>query len=77
MTTKLYILDQQEQRTSRLGAVLSFISEPHQLLQYHELDQYLHAESQAVVLLGALSSQDHEQLIRRYPACAFYCWVKR
>jgi sigma-54 specific flagellar transcriptional regulator A len=71
MTTKLYILDQQEQRTSRLGAVLSFISEAHQLLHYHELDQHLHAGSQAVILLGALSSQDHEQLIRRYPACAF------
>jgi sigma-54 specific flagellar transcriptional regulator A len=71
MTTKLYILDQQEQRTSRLGAVLSFISEAHQQLNYHELDQHLHAGSQAVILLGALSSQDHEQLIRRYPACAF------
>lgn len=71
MTTKLYILDQQEQRTSRLSAVLSFISEAHQLLDYQELDQHLHAASQAVILLGALSSQDHEQLIRRYPACAF------
>jgi sigma-54 dependent transcriptional regulator, flagellar regulatory protein len=71
MTTKLYILDQQEQRTLRLAAVLSFISESHQQLHYHELDQHLNTSSQAVVLLGALSSQDHEAVIRRYPACAF------
>lgn len=71
MTIKLYILDQQEQRSSRLGAVLSFISEAYQVVQYDELAQYLHEDSQAVILLGALASQDHEQLIRRYPACAF------
>ncbi|WP_333796314.1 sigma-54 dependent transcriptional regulator [Rheinheimera sp.] len=71
MTPKLYILDQQEQRAQRLSIILTFVAEPHQLVTETELQQALAADAKAVVLLGALTSQQHEQLIEQYPQAAF------
>jgi len=71
MTPKLYILDQQEQRAQRLSIILTFVAEPHQLVSETELQQALATDAKAVVLLGALTSQQHEQLIEQYPQAAF------
>ena len=71
MTPKLYILDQQEQRAQRLSIILTFVAEPHQLVSETELQQALATDAKAVVLLGALTSQRHEQLIEQYPQAAF------
>ncbi len=71
MTPKLYILDEQDQRASRLQVILNFIAEPHQRLNEAELLQELNVNPKAVVLLGALTSQQHDQLIASHPASAF------
>ncbi|WP_306520403.1 sigma-54-dependent Fis family transcriptional regulator [Rheinheimera sp.] len=71
MTPKLYILDQQEQRAQRLSIILTFVAEPHQLVSESELQQALAQDAKAVVLLGALTNQQHEQLIEQHPQAAF------
>ncbi len=70
-TTLLYIVDEQTHRSSRLSTVLNFINEAHQLLTVQELEQRLSTAEPAVVLLGAISQQEHASLIQRYPATAF------
>lgn len=71
MTPKLYILDQQEQRAQRLSIILTFVAEAHQLVTDTELQQLLNQDPKAVVLLGALTSQQHERLIEQQPQTAF------
>ncbi|WP_337881110.1 sigma-54-dependent Fis family transcriptional regulator [Rheinheimera sp.] len=71
MSNKLYILDQHESRALRLAAVLSFIGEEPQLLEESQLPAFLQDDPKAVVLLGALSSQQHQLLIEQHPLCAF------
>ncbi len=71
MTPKLYILDQQDQRASRLQVILSFVAEAHQRVSDTELVTILAQDPKAVVILGALTSQQHEALIENHPACAF------
>ncbi|WP_445771664.1 sigma-54 dependent transcriptional regulator [Rheinheimera sp.] len=70
-TPLLYIVDEQTHRSSRLSTVLNFINEAHQLLTVQELEQRLSTAEPAVVLLGAISQQEHASLIQRYPATAF------
>ena len=70
-TPLLYIVDEQTHRSSRLSTVLNFINEAHQLLTVSELEQRLSTAEPAVVLLGAISQQEHASLIQRYPATAF------
>lgn len=71
MTNKLYILDQHESRALRLSAVLGFIGEEPQILDELQLPAFLLNDPKAVVLLGALSSQQHQLLIEQHPLCAF------
>ncbi|WP_337841106.1 sigma-54-dependent Fis family transcriptional regulator [Rheinheimera sp.] len=71
MSNKLYILDQHESRALRLAAVLGFIGEEPQLLEESQLSDFLQDDPKAVVLLGALSSQQHQLLIEQHPLCAF------
>lgn len=70
-TPLLYVVDEQTHRSSRLSTVLNFINEAHQLLTVSELEQRLSTAEPAVVLLGAISQQEHASLIQRYPATAF------
>lgn len=70
-TPLLYIVDEQINRSSRLSTVLNFINEAHQLLTVPELEQRLSTAEPAVVLLGAITQQEHASLIQRYPATAF------
>ena len=70
-TPLLYIVDEQSPRSSRLSTVLSFIHESHQLLTLANLQQRLATNTPAVVLLGALESQQHAELLQRFPATAF------
>ena len=70
-TPLLYIVDEQTHRSSRLSTVLNFINEAHQQLTVQELEQRLSTAEPAVVLLGAISQQEHASLIQRYPATAF------
>ncbi|MBU2114567.1 MAG: sigma 54-interacting transcriptional regulator, partial [Gammaproteobacteria bacterium] len=70
-TPLLYIVDEQTHRSSRLSTVLHFINEAHQLLTVPELEQRLSTAEPAVVLLGAITQQEHASLIQRYPATAF------
>ncbi|MFC4656910.1 sigma-54 dependent transcriptional regulator [Rheinheimera marina] len=71
MSNKLYILDQHESRALRLAAVLGFIGEEPQVLQEAQLSAFLQNDPKAVVLLGALTSQQHQQFIEQHPLCAF------
>ncbi len=71
MNPRLFILDQQDSRAQRLSVILSFINEPHQVLSEAALQAELESDPKAVVLLGALTSQQHEQILQTYPACAF------
>ncbi|WP_419569556.1 sigma-54 dependent transcriptional regulator [Rheinheimera sp.] len=71
MSNKLYILDQHESRALRLAAVLGFIGEEPQVLQEAQLSAFLQNDPKAVVLLGALTSQQHQQFIEQNPLCAF------
>lgn len=70
-TPLLYIVDEQSPRSSRLSTVLSFIQEAHQQLTLADLQQRLASNTPAVVLLGALESQQHAELLQRFPATAF------
>jgi sigma-54 specific flagellar transcriptional regulator A len=67
----LYIVDEQSSRSSRLSTVLSFINESHQMLDVAALQARLNNQEPVVVLLGALESQLHADLLLRYPATAF------
>ncbi|MGP9801441.1 sigma-54 dependent transcriptional regulator [Rheinheimera sp. NSM] len=67
----LYIVDEHSNRSSRLSTVLSFINEPHQLLDFAALQQKLQQQGPGVVLLGALANQQHAQLLQSFPATAF------
>jgi len=71
MNPRLFILDQQDSRAQRLSVILNFIHEPHAVLSEAQLHTELAADPKAVVLLGALTSQQHEQILQQYPACAF------
>lgn len=71
MTPKLYILDQQDQRANRLQVILSFVAEAHERIGEDELIVALAQEPKAVVVLGALTSQNHEAIIEANPAAAF------
>ncbi|WP_348734378.1 sigma-54-dependent Fis family transcriptional regulator [Rheinheimera texasensis] len=71
MNPQLFILDQQDSRAQRLSVILNFIHEPHAILTEEQLTTTLNADPKAVVLLGALTSQQHEQILQQYPACAF------
>lgn len=71
MIPKLFILDQQEQRAQRLSIILNFVAEPHQIVDESQLLVQLSSDPKAVVLLGALVQQQHEQLIEQHPATAF------
>ena len=71
MIPKLFILDQQEQRAQRLSIILNFVAEPHQIVDESQLLMQLSSDPKAVVLLGALVQQQHEQLIEQHPATAF------
>jgi sigma-54 specific flagellar transcriptional regulator A len=71
MTPKLYILDQQDQRANRLQVILSFVAEAHERISEVELIAALAQEPKAVVMLGALTSQNHEAIIEANPAAAF------
>lgn len=71
MTPKLYILDQQDQRANRLQVILSFVAEAHERVSEAELIAALTQEPKAVVVLGALTSQNHETIIEAHPAAAF------
>ncbi len=71
MNPQLFILDQQDSRAQRLSVILNFIHEPHAILTEEQLTTTLNADPKAVVLLGALTSQQHEQILQQHPACAF------
>ena len=71
MTPKLYILDQQDQRANRLQVILSFVAEAHERVSEAELVAALTQDPKAVVVLGALTSQNHEAIIEAHPAAAF------
>ena len=71
MNPRLFILDQQDSRAQRLSVILNFIHEPHAVLSEAQLHAQLGADPKAVVLLGALTSQQHEPILQQYPACAF------
>ena len=66
MIPKLYILDQQEQRAQRLSIILNFVAEAHQIIDEVQLLAQLAIDPKAVVLLGALVEQQHEQLIELF-----------
>lgn len=70
-TPLLYIVDEQSARSNRLSTVLSFINEPHQLVSLPQLQQGISSDQAAVVLLGALDSQQHADILAKYPATAF------
>lgn len=70
-TPSVYIVDEQSGRSSRLSTVLSFINEPHQVLDASSLDTLLQTSAPAVVLLGALQSAQQAELLQRFPATAF------
>jgi sigma-54 dependent transcriptional regulator, flagellar regulatory protein len=70
-TPLLYIVDEQSSRCSRLSTVLGFINEPHQQLTLTELQQCISPAQSAVVLLGALDSQQHADILLAHPATAF------
>lgn len=71
MTPKLYILDQQDQRANRLQVILSFVAEAHERISEDDLISALAKEPKAVVILGALTSQQHEAIIEANPEAAF------
>lgn len=71
MTPKLYILDQQDQRANRLQVILSFVAETHERVSEAELATALAQDAKAVIVLGALTSQNHEAIIEANPAAAF------
>ena len=71
MTPKLYILDQQDQRANRLQVILSFVAEAHERIGEDDLVAALTKEPKAVVILGALTSQQHEAIIEANPEAAF------
>lgn len=71
MTPKLYILDQQDQRANRLQVILSFVAEAHERISEDDLIAALAKEPKAVVILGALTSQQHEAIIEANPEAAF------
>lgn len=71
MTPKLYILDQQDQRANRLQVILSFVAEAHERIGEDDLVAALAKEPKAVVILGALTSQQHEAIIEANPEAAF------
>jgi sigma-54 dependent transcriptional regulator, flagellar regulatory protein len=70
-TPSLYIVDEQSARSVRLSTVLSFVQETHEQLTVQQLHQRLAADQSAVVLLGALTNQQHGEVIQRFPATAF------
>ncbi|MDX3775240.1 sigma-54 dependent transcriptional regulator [Chromatiaceae bacterium AAb-1] len=67
----IYILDQQQQRAERLGTVLTFVNEVHSTTTHDELPDILASGKAAVVILGALTNQQHADLLVRFPATAF------
>ena len=76
MNPKVFILDQQDSRASRLDVILSFLSEAAQRVDERQLAETLGTDPSAVVLLGAMTSQRHEELLQQFPATAFYCWAR-
>ncbi|MBZ9610225.1 sigma-54 dependent transcriptional regulator [Rheinheimera maricola] len=70
-TPTVYIVDEQSGRSTRLSTVLSFINEPHQVLDADNLNKLLQTSAPAVVLLGALQDIAQDELLQRYPATAF------
>lgn len=71
MNPKVFILDQQDSRASRLDVILSFLSEAAQRVDERQLAETLGTDPSAVVLLGAMTSQRHEELLQQFPATAF------
>lgn len=67
----LYIVDSQQRRAERLATVLSFINEPHQIVNDETLSQLLTPDTPAVVLIGAIGNNEHADLLVRFPRCAF------
>lgn len=70
-TPVIYILDQQQQRAERLSTVLTFISELHHIAELPDVADNLSSGKAAVVVLGALTNQQHAELLARFPATAF------
>lgn len=71
MNPKVFILDQQDNRATRLEVILAFLSEPALRVSEQELAAHLAQEPAAVVLLGALTSQAHDSILQAHPAAAF------
>lgn len=71
MNPEIYILDQQDNRASRLEVILGFLSETAVRLDESQLQARLAQAPAAVVLLGALTSQRHDELLSQFPATAF------
>lgn len=71
LTPPLYIFDLQPQRAERLSTVLSFVTEPHQLLGVDTLQDKLQQQPESVVILGATGVVEPAVLVRQFPASAF------
>ncbi|MCH8537211.1 MAG: sigma-54-dependent Fis family transcriptional regulator [Alkalimonas sp.] len=69
-TPQLYIVDEHNSRAQRLSTILDFVQEPHQRLDYAQLQQRLLQPEPAVVLLGD-TSQPPQALVEQFPATAF------
>lgn len=69
-TPTLYIVDEQHSRAQRLSTILDFVQEPHQHLDYTQLQQRLSQPEPAVVLLGD-TSESPQALVEQFPATAF------
>ncbi|KKO48178.1 Fis family transcriptional regulator [Arsukibacterium sp. MJ3] len=67
----LYIVELQQRRAERLATVLGFINETYQVVSLPVLSQQLASQSPAVVLLGAIGTAEHAELLLAYPNCAF------
>ncbi|MEE2001210.1 sigma-54 dependent transcriptional regulator [Alkalimonas sp. MEB108] len=69
-TPKLYLVDGNIPRQQRLSAILDFVLEPHQIIDFAELLACLQQPEPAVVLLGQLDEAP-QALIEQFPATAF------
>ena len=68
----IYILDENERRANLIQGLLIFIGEQCEVINESQLASKCHPEDAVTsCILGALSSGDHEQLVKSQPAIPF------
>ena len=65
------ILDNNNNRASGLSAALNFVGQPAKMVPENEFQQVMSKANDAIVVLGALTELDHEQVIKTSPATPF------